>query len=110
MRVAALVVAIGLLWPVSIRAEGFGYLKDGNRLFTDCSAPVGSQDRMGCIGYVTGITDALTLLQVVCTPDHSTVGQMLDVVLNQLRAHPEMRHLPAALQARLALQQAFPCR
>jgi Rap1a immunity proteins len=108
MRLRALLVATGLLWPVS--AQEFGYFENGNKLLDECNADLSTPQSGSCIGYVMGVADALTSLRVICTPDHSTVGQMRDIVKNQLRAHPERRHLPAATEARLALQQAFPCR
>ena len=108
MRLAALVVAAGLLWPVSADTQAaVSYLETGDMLYTDCSTSMG---RTACISYVMGVTDALSLMGAICTPEHSTARQAIDVVVKYLRAHPEQRPLSAAMQVRRALQEAFPCK
>ena len=108
MRLAALVVAAGLLWPVSADTQAaVSYLETGDMLYTDCSTSMG---RTACISYVMGVTDALSLMGAICTPEHSTARQAIDVVVKYLRAHPEQRPLSAAMQVRGALQEAFPCK
>jgi len=106
MRLMALAVAVGLLWPVSADAQAVSYLETGNMLYVDCSTSMG---RTACINYVM-VTDALSLMGVICTPEQSTPRQAIDVVVKYLRAHPEQRPLSAATQVRGALQEAFPCK
>jgi hypothetical protein len=105
MRSRVLLVVAGLFWPVS--ADTQTALETGNMFYADCSTSMG---RTECISYVMGVTDALSLVGAVCTPEHSTVRQAIDVVVKYLRAHPEQRSLPAATQIRGALQEAFPCK
>jgi len=108
MRLRALAVAVGLLWPVSADAQAaISYLETGDMLYVDCSTSVG---RTACISYVMGVTDALSLMGAICTPEHSTARQAIDVVVKYLRAHPEQRPVSAAMQIRGALQEAFPCK
>jgi hypothetical protein len=108
MRLMALAVAVNLLWPVSADAQAaVSYLETGNMLYADCSTSMG---RTACISYVMGVTDALSLMGAICTPEHSTARQAIDVVVKYLGAHPEQRPLSAAMQVRGALQEAFPCK
>ena len=50
--------------------------------------------------------------QVACPPQGRgiTVGQLVEVVVNYLRDHPEARHYAANSVAGVALKQAFPCK
>ena len=108
MRLRPLVMAAGLLWPVSADTRAaVSYLETGNMLYADCSTSMG---RTACVSYVMGVTDALSLMGAICTPEHSTARQAIDVVVKYLRAHPEQRPLSAAMQVRAALQEAFPCK
>ena len=70
MRLTALVLATGLLWPASTFAQDEGtshpgFLK-GNKLYEECS----SQDYSLCLGYVMGVSDALnaTKPNFFCAP------------------------------------------
>jgi hypothetical protein len=45
-----------------------------------------------------------------CPPDHGTVLQNVQIVVNYLQAHPEKWHENFAPLAHLALKQDFPCR
>ena len=62
MRLTALVVVVGLLWPAYIFAQDDGsssrnYLT-GNKLYEICTST--SSDL--CLGYVMGVSDALNLV------------------------------------------------
>jgi len=73
-----------------------------------------------CKGYAVGVTDALMAvnamkangLAIACIPvgEHIAPEQVRDVVMQWLIAHPERRHQPAAGDALVALQAAFPCK
>ena len=79
MRLRPLVMAAGLLWPVSADTRAaVSYLETGNMLYADCSTSMG---RTACISYVMGVTDALSLMGAICTPEHSTARQAIDVVV-----------------------------
>jgi hypothetical protein len=67
MQLRALAVAAGLFWPVSADAQAaVSYLETGNMLYVDCSTSMG---RTACINYVMGVTDALSLMGTICTPE-----------------------------------------
>jgi len=114
MRLRALVVAAGLLWPVSAlpqQAEprtSAAFLR-GNQLYDTCT----SQEivkRLQCREYIAGMADAFNWDKFVCAPDQASENQVRDVVVNYLRDHAEVRHYSAASIARNALQEAFPCK
>ena len=107
MKLGALVVAAGLLWPVSGFSGGFA---SGNKIFADCSAPNSSAQRSICLGYIAGMADALEIAKLWCPPEGVTVGQTVDIVMKYLREHPEERHLTASGEGGLALAIAFPCK
>lgn len=105
MRLRTLVLAVALLWPVSVLSE----FATGNFLFERC---VNDNDKVGCAAYVEGVTDGFTYDRTICVPSdvNITVRQVVDVVVNYLRAHPEQRHYSAPSLAHEALMQAFPCK
>ena len=59
-------------------------------------------------GYVTGVADAREGSQF-CLPPTATLGQVVDITLNHLRAFPEMRHQAGSRLVVAALAKAFPC-
>jgi Rap1a immunity proteins len=104
IRLRALIVAIGLLWPSSGFSEEIRGFVDGNQLYERCNKP----DDF-CAGYVAAVSDALGPDQHVCIPNAVTVKQAADVITNYLRDHPEQRHYAAWGLGLLALRLAFPC-
>jgi Rap1a immunity proteins len=112
MRLRALIVAVGLLSPVSASSQytvpipGF---KNGTQLYEDCTAPLENPRNGTCTAYVMGMVDVLVELRQICPGAGVTGGQAADVITNYFYSHPEVRHLSAASEAKLALQMAFPC-
>ena len=85
-------------------------MENGSVLLEDCLKPAGSSGRGYCLGYVTGVANALLLIAGdACVPERTTRGQMVDVAVRYLQAHPETRHHLAAALVRAALVEAFPC-
>ena len=88
----------------------------GNKLLEECEAkePV----RQGiCFGYITGAADVDAMDGAVfpehrhtCVPDVVTNGQLIDVVIKYLKAHPEERHLASGVLIIKAIAKAFPCK
>ena len=96
----------------------------GNQLLKTC----GSDDIEGlaCVYYVVGWNDAFgnaTIAQYglqpnfvsnpimgICLPIKVTNGQMVDVLLKYLRAHPEKRHEGSWELTAHAMKKAWPCR
>jgi hypothetical protein len=113
MRLRMLIVAAGLLWPVSSFSQGSGqeyFFKTGNVLLENCSGPPSSTSYVACFSYIAGVADALSMVKFACTPLNANEGQTIDVVLESLRAHPETRQDVAAGEVALALKKAFPCK
>lgn len=59
------------------------------------------------LGYVLGAADSLDQ-RSYCLP-HVQLGQIADVVVAYLKAHPERRHQMGAPLVHEALSSAFPC-
>jgi hypothetical protein len=87
----------------------------GNELYQKCGA-----NRVYCLGYVGGVSDAISAgegstgpisTHALCLPGPGRVsqGQELDVVLQFLTQHPELRQYGAAYLVARALSEAFPC-
>jgi Rap1a immunity proteins len=113
MRLRMLILAAGLLWPVSSFSQGSGeeyFFKTGNVLLENCSGPPNSTSYVACFSYIAGVADALSMVKFACTPLKTNEGQTIDVVLESLRAHPEARQDVAAGEVALALRKAFPCK
>jgi hypothetical protein len=121
MRLRMLVLAAGLLWPVSVNSETIpiAAFLNGNDLFHVCSD---GRDvvRQICEAYVEGVADTVmgvTALKAnglerpsTCLPKGIPPEQVKDVVMQYLTAHPATRHQAAASEAWSALQAAFPCK
>jgi len=112
MRLTALVLAAGLLWPASTFAQDegashSGYL-NGSKLYEECN----SQEYSLCLGYVMGVSDALnaTKPDLFCAPLSVKASQELAVVVKYLRDHPETWHNSAYSDVGVALALAFPCK
>ena len=82
----------------------------GNELLKICPANDKSSCRMYINGWIDGIIVPKSLTKLICIPDGVTNGQMTDVFVKYLRAHPEKRHKIASILAWEATQKAFPCR
>jgi hypothetical protein len=99
----------------------------GNDLLTLCEGERTDPGHALCLGYVTGIADLTLVLTAQnmtlidedggdataafkwCKPDGVTNGQLVNVVVRELRAHPEDRHLWALRLIIRALRTSFPC-
>lgn len=109
LRVLAVFVTV--MMPQLMLADAY---LDGSSLYARCTGTA-DDGMMMCLGYVTGITDAMTSnnLKVndfkICLPQRSSNFQSRDVAVKFLRDHPEWRHFPAADLVSQALKDAFPC-
>jgi hypothetical protein len=87
--------------------------KTGNDLLQYCedaSQPV-------CTAYIMGVVDSISVYQQVtsapkfaCVPTHVTAGQVRDIVVRYLKAHPQDRHLTASGEVIMALKEVWPCK
>ena len=86
----------------------------GNNLLTDCRNKTSGFDVGVCKGYIIAIADVLNNNTVsghrACLPENVTKGQVIDIVVPWLEAHPQHRHFTANSLVALALSEAFPCR
>lgn len=101
-------------------SEARAEFKNGNDLYAYCSAKENSatyyQDAAACSTYIVGVYDAIEMEKSLnksnpyyCLPKGVIVRQLTEIVTNDLKAHPERRHLPAAALVAIALRGAFPC-
>jgi hypothetical protein len=120
MRLRVLVLAVGLLWPISVfSAFPMVSFENGNDLLQVCSD---GRDvfQSYCKGYAVGVVDAAMAVNAmkangfaipsacISADEHIKSEQVRDVVVQYLTAHPEIRHQAAAGHALVALSAAFP--
>src|SRR5262249_1083260 len=115
------VMAVALFWSVSVFSQSFpmGRFESGNDLIQVCSDDH-HFNQAYCKGYAVGVADALMAGNAVktkgdegasaCIPIKGKSEEIRKVVVQDLNAHPEKRHEPAAGHALVALQAAFPCK
>lgn len=110
-------IFICLSWLIPLLAQASIY--DGNRL----SAWADADDRVSnstasekdayvafqLIGYVAGVHDSKSGLNLYCAPSNVTVGQMVAIVKKSIRSNPENWGMAADYLVARALRQAFPC-
>jgi hypothetical protein len=112
MRLTALVLAAGLLWPASTFAQDDGsssssYLT-GNKLYEECT----SQDYSFCLGYVMGVSDALnaTKPNFFCAPLSIKANQELAVVVKYRATIPILGTTVPGPTSEWLLRWRFPAR
>ena len=79
---------------------------DGNKLLADMNGSVTRQ--MAALGYVMGVSDALTNV-TVCMPVTVTAGQVHDMVRHHLEANPQTRHFTGDSLVSHVLTRVWPC-
>jgi hypothetical protein len=102
---AAIVLVLGA-------GEAGAAVKDtnGNQLYADCTGDLVGQ--AVCVGYVRGVYDRdrwSDASSYICAVDGVTTGQLVDVVVQYLKAHPEKRDFRAGGLVLFALRDAWPC-
>jgi Rap1a immunity proteins len=112
MRLRVLVLAAGLLWPVSSFSQDrvSQSFETGYQLYEDCNAALGSPQNIFCMGYVMGVSDSLDSQKLMCVPQEDSAAQEMSVIVDFLRDHPEERQDTAYGAVKLALMGAFPCK
>lgn len=97
-----------LLAAASVPAQAL----DGKSLMTLCQD---EQDQMGralCLGYVLGVTEAVTSLvpsSGVCAPEGLGPGDLRQAVSTYVDAHPQALAKPAVSLVWSAIVAAWPC-
>ena len=103
MRLTALLVVPGLLWPVPVLSQEWGFFSaDDPTTHAMLRALRALPMSRGGRAFGTGWR--------LCLPQSNvTARQLVDVVMAYLRAHPEARAYSAASVGHVAFSQAFPC-
>ena len=103
-QTATAAAALLMICATPARAE----FLTGNQLFDSCTSRE-SIMQMDCLGYVSGVHDALAGI-TICLPSGVTRGQIMDFVTQWLRANPAQRHLTADQTVSIALNAQWPCK
>ncbi len=61
-----------------------------------------------CLGYINGVAETLLLYKIICY-NHVTMGELSDVVVRYMNAHPdEIQKHAALVLTGIALKAAYP--
>jgi len=102
---------------------------DGNMLLENCNEaarylgnknnlPVNFSSVNLCVGYISGVNDLHTTFvgsvacfdpPVFCSPRPAHLEQLVKIVVNYLKKHPEDLHFQGSVLTVAALKDAFPC-
>lgn len=66
-----------------------------------------------CFGMILALANVEPFLEDklrACIPEGATPGQISQVIVNYIEAHPELRHKPFLVLAIEATKAAWPCR
>jgi Rap1a immunity proteins len=96
--------AAGVVWVVAHGASAH----DGNELLKHCLEPIETAESSYCLGYISAAADILG--DDICVPKEVNRGQMNDIAVRYLQAHPELRQRSGVDLAEEALKAAFPCK
>ena len=91
------------------------HAQTGNEFLAQCDDSKGAVEGMKCLSYVDGITDGFDIAILIdngvqkqwTIPQGVTLGQLRDIIVGYVKAHPESRHLSMTLLAWNALNNAF---
>ncbi|MRG54209.1 hypothetical protein GF108_01250 [Phyllobacterium sp. SYP-B3895] len=103
-------VAVGMMCS-SGGAEA-GQYKSGNNVLEVCEGREASFNKGACYGYITGVVDTyerdrLVANKELCVRDEVSLGQIVEVVIESLRQHPQNRDYIGAYLAITAIEEAF---
>jgi hypothetical protein len=86
----------------------------GNQLLTELNGDAST--RLGALRFVKGAWDGIELAQTlagqtaICTPSDVVVGQVADIVRNDLTNRPAVRHEEAVMLVYVSLLKTWPCK
>ena len=99
---ASLAILAGFVAPPLV-VPANAYFLDGDELMNHCSATVADErfDPAICVTYIMGAYDGFMFQRLVrnqtrCTPRSLTGGQLREVVVDYLLAHPDNRQMDAS--------------
>jgi Rap1a immunity proteins len=84
------------------------FYDDGYMLQEECKDTSGVH-QMYCLGYIAGVTDAVTTFGTLKCKPNMMLGQPALIIRRYLESHPQCLHRPASELVLLALEDAFPC-
>jgi Rap1a immunity proteins len=105
MRLICLLVPTALFWSTPSFSQGFLH---GNDLYRFCTMPDNTQGKATCAAFIIGAVDAFTGTHDICLPKDVIGKQVMDIVINYLRSHPETQNDTAASEINVALER-FHC-
>jgi hypothetical protein len=87
---------------------------DGEKLYNYCHVSMGQPELLYCQAYIAAIADAMGGGNAIygfkaCMGLDVSLGKTMDVAVQFLMTHAEIRHHEAAWLVAQALSQAFPC-
>jgi hypothetical protein len=110
-----------LISPLPAQAEFNGF-RNGQQLLSECAQALSARDRPGsvrgldadeisaCLNYIEGAVDVLRRFKRICiSEDATSLGLLLDVVVDYLLRTPTRAYLQASSLVEQALAEAFPC-
>jgi hypothetical protein len=109
MKIAIPFIIASLIIPAS--TPSYAAFVTGNKLYSDCM----EESPLFCLGYIDGVSDALDMARegnsrAQCVPVGVTAGQVKDVVVRYLYAHPESRNLEGGYLVVAAIGGAWNCK
>jgi hypothetical protein len=114
-RIGRLFAAAAVVVTVMSVSAGAKAFYDGDKLYKYCHATMGEPELLYCQAYVAAIADAMGGSNAIygfkaCMALNVTLGNAMNVTMQFLTTHQEIRHHEAAWLVAQALAQAFPCR
>lgn len=99
-------------------ADGEGVLKVGD-LLRFCKEEKGSPHKLVCLGYISGVGDAMQVIAVEALSDQTRdfaicgiarYNAMVQAFVNWAEKHPERWEEPRRLGVMAALKELWPCK
>jgi hypothetical protein len=122
MRALRIAVLMAFALASGARAQSPKIFTTGNMLLVSCQHNGAAEKASDiCEAYIQGVVDSFDTAATIDRNDRSRpapawcvgqdimIGQIGDVVLQYLVAHPKDRDMPAAALIYLAMIAAFPC-
>jgi hypothetical protein len=111
-RVIVLILLLGgLAAPAAAKS---GRLLTSDELIRLCATPDDRSEKEDCLGYVTGVADALDGNAIdgirACVPADVSRKQVRDAVVTWLKSNPQLHRFRAASLVATAIAKAYPCR
>ena len=104
------VTALGAVFAMCVITPVDADVGNVRSLFRDCISPMGSADAALCLGYISGLADAIGGARVFFPGSSVSYGEMVAVFIGWASRHPEMADKPRSAGVLWALVERWPCR